>query len=66
MNHKIYEAAVGESLNCALYERKNKMKRISKDRKVEELKQEKYMKTVEVEEEDKLRGQVECEIKGNY
>jgi hypothetical protein len=41
------------------------MKRIRKERKVEEVKQ-KYMKTEEVKEEDKLGDQLEHEIKGNY
>ena len=36
-------------LNHALYENKNKMKRIRKERKVEEVKQEKHMKSEEVE-----------------
>lgn len=52
-------------LNHALQENKNKMQRIGKDRKVEEVKQEKYMKSEEVEEE-KLRDQLEHETKGNY
>jgi hypothetical protein len=41
------------------------MKRTGKDRKVEEVKQEKHMKTEEVEEE-KPRDQLEHETKGNY
>jgi hypothetical protein len=41
------------------------MKRIRKGRKVEEVKQEKYMKTEEVEEK-KPRDQLEHETKGNY
>ena len=41
------------------------MKRTRKERKVEEVKQ-KYMKTEEVKEEDKLRDLLEHEIKGNY
>lgn len=49
-------------LNHALQENKNKMKRIGKDRKVEEVKHEKYMKSEEVEEE-KPRDQLEHEKK---
>jgi hypothetical protein len=41
------------------------MKRIGKDRKVEEVKQKKYMKAEEVEEK-KPRDQLEHETKGNY
>jgi len=41
------------------------MKRIRTDRKVEEVKQEKYMKSEGVEEE-KPRDQLEHETKGNY
>lgn len=51
-------------LNHALYEN-NKMKRIRKDRKVEEVKQEKCIKPEGVEEE-KPRDQLEHETKGNY
>jgi hypothetical protein len=41
------------------------MKRIEKDRKVEEVKQEKYMKNEEVEDE-KPRVQLEHETTGSY
>jgi len=56
---------VGGRLNHALLENKNKMKRIRKDRNVEQVKQEEYMKTEGVEEE-KPKDQLEHETKGNY